>query len=167
MKHSFWSRFLLTLMTAFSVCGSALAAGVIPVPKPGRIGATVPRPTVPIGDYQKPGTIPTPVIARVQTPVPVHAPVQTTRPVRLNPVPLRPIVQPMTGTISTVPTELPVFKPNLTLFSWVAPVDIGSPMGSAFLHNPKYSLAWWKPAETLSAADLLQSRIARLVETKK
>ncbi|MDD6570438.1 hypothetical protein [Acidaminococcus timonensis] len=165
MKHSFWSRFLLTLMTAFSVCGSALAAGAIPVPKPGRIGATVPRPTVPIGDYQKPGTIPTPMMSKIQTPV--HAPVQSMRPVRMNPIPLRPIVQPMTGEIGSLATELPVFKPNLTLFSWAAPVDIGSPMGSAFLHNPKYSLAWWKTPETLSAADLLQSRMARLVETKK
>lgn len=165
MKHSFWSRFLLTLMTAFSVCGSALAAGAIPVPKPGRIGATVPRPTVPIGDYQKPGTIPTPMAAKVQAPV--HAPVQNMRPVRLNPIPLRPIVQPMAGTISTPSAELPVFKPDLTLYSWVMPVDIGSPVGSAFLHNPRYSLAWWKTPETLSPADLLQSRMARLVQTKK
>ncbi|WP_432643050.1 hypothetical protein [Acidaminococcus sp.] len=165
MKHSFWSRFLLTLMTAFSVCGSALAAGAIPVPKPGRIGATVPRPTVPIGDYQKPGTIPTPMTAKVQAPV--HAPVQSMRPVRLNPIPLRPIVQPMAGTISTPPAELPVFKPDLTLYSWVMPMDIGSPVGSAFLHNPRYSLAWWKTPETLSPADLLQSRMARLVQTKK
>lgn len=126
MKHSFWSRVLLTLMTAFSVCGSALAAGAIPVPKPGRIGATVPRPTVPIGDYQKPGTIPTPMAANVS--VPVHASVQSMRPVRMNPIPLRPIVQPMTGEIGSLATELPVFKPNLTLFSWAAPVDITSPM---------------------------------------
>jgi hypothetical protein len=105
------------------------------------------------------------MMSKIQTPV--HAPVQSMRPVRMNPIPLRPIVQPMTGEIGSLATELPVFKPNLTLFSWAAPVDIGSPMGSAFLHNPKYSLAWWKTPETLSAADLLQSRMARLVETKK
>lgn len=165
MKHSFWSRVLLTLMAAASFCGSALAAGAIYVPKPGRIGATVPRPTVPIGDYQKPGTIPTPMTATVQAPV--HAPVQSMRPVRMNPIPLRPIVQPMTGTVSTLPANLPVFKPNLTLFSWVTPVDIGSPAGSGFLHDSRYSLTWWKTPETLSAGDLLQSRMARLVETKK
>ena len=69
MKQSIWTRLFMTILTAFSVCGSALAAGAIPVPKPGRIGAAVPRPTVPIGDYQRRNPIPTPVYSPV-TPVP-------------------------------------------------------------------------------------------------
>jgi hypothetical protein len=111
MKQSIWTRLFMTILTAFSVCGSALAAGAIPVPKPGRIGAAVPRPTVPIGDYQRRNPIPTPV----------YSPVTPSRPVQVQKIPLRPIVQPMTGSLAPTGEQLEVFKPNLTLFSWAAP----------------------------------------------
>ncbi len=157
MKQSIWTRLFMTILTAFSVCGSALAAGAIPVPKPGRIGAAVPRPTVPIGDYQRRNPIPTPV----------YSPVTPSRPVQVQKIPLRPIVQPMTGSLAPTEEQLEVFKPNLTLFSWAAPREIGTPFSQTFLNNPRESLVWWKPASAITQGDIFQSRLARIVEEVK
>ncbi len=150
-------RLFLTLLTAFSVCSSVWAAGAIPVPKPGRIGAAVPRPTVPIGNYQRRNPIPTPV----------YTPVTPSRPVQVQKIPLRPIVQPMTGSLAPTGEQLGVFKPQLTLFSWASPRDIGTPVGLSRLHDPSYSLAWWKPESAITQADVAQSRLARLMEEVK
>lgn len=150
-------RFFLTLLTAFSVCSSVWAAGAIPVPKPGRIGAAVPRPTVPIGNYQRRNPIPTPV----------YTPVTPSRPVQVQKIPLRPIVQPMTGGLAPTGEQLGVFKPQLTLFSWASPRDIGTPVGLSRLHDPSYSLAWWKPESAITQADVAQSRLAKLMEEVK
>ena len=147
----------MTILTAFSVCSSALAAGAIPVPKPGRIGAAVPRPTVPIGDYQRRNPIPTPV----------YTPVTPSRPVQVQKIPLRPIVQPMTGGLAPTGEQLGVFKPQLTLFSWAAPREIGTPFSRTFLNNPRESLVWWKPASAITQGDIFQSRLAKLVEEVK
>ena len=107
MTQLILKRLFLTLLTAFSVCSSVWAAGAIPVPKPGRIGAAVPRPTVPIGNYQRRNPIPTPV----------YTPVTPSRPIQVQKIPLRPIVQPMTGSLAPTGEQLGVFKPRLTLFS--------------------------------------------------
>lgn len=157
MKQSIWKRFFLTILTAFSVCGSALAAGAIPVPKPGRIGSPVPRPTVPVGGFQNHSPIPTPV----------YTPVTPSRPIQVQKIPLRPIVQPMTGALAPTGEQLGVFKPNLTLFSWASSRDIGTPFGRTFLNNPNASLAWWKPASAITQGDIFQSRLARMVEEVK
>ncbi len=157
MTQSIWKRFFLTILTALSVCGSALAAGAIPVPKPGRIGSPLPRPTVPIGGYQNHRPIPTPV----------YTPVTPARPVQLPRIPLRPIVQPMTRSLAPTGEQLGVFKPQLTLFSWASPRDIGTPVGLSRLHDPSWSLAWWKPESAITQADVARSRLARLMEDVK
>lgn len=157
MTQLILKRFFLTLLTAFSVCSSVWAAGAIPVPKPGRIGAAVPRPTVPIGNYQRRNPIPTPV----------YTPVTPSRPVQAQKIPLRPIVQPMTGSLAPTGEQLGVFKPQLTLFSWASPRDIGTPLGLSRLHDPSYSLAWWKPESAITQADIAQSRLAKLMEEVK
>ena len=157
MTQLILKRFFLTLLTAFSVCSSVWAAGAIPVPKPGRIGAAVPRPTVPIGNYQRRNPIPTPV----------YTPVTPSRPVQVQKIPLRPIVQPMTRSLAPTGEQLGVYKPDLTLFSWASPRDIGTPLGLSRLHDPSYSLAWWKPESAITQADVAQSRLARLMEEVK
>ena len=73
----------------------------------------------------------------------------------------------MTGSLAPTGEQVGVFKPNLTLFSWTSPRDIGTPFGRTFLNNPNDSLAWWKPASAITQGDVFQSRLARLVEEVK
>ena len=63
--------------------------------------------------------------------------------------------------------QLGVYKPDLTLFSWASPRDIGTPVGLSRLHDPSWSLAWWKPESAITQADVAQSRLAKLVEEVK
>ncbi|WP_288274705.1 hypothetical protein [uncultured Acidaminococcus sp.] len=40
-------------------------------------------------------------------------------------------------------------------------------MGLSRLHDPSWSLAWWKPESAITQADVARSRLARLMEEVK
>lgn len=167
MTHSLWTKILSFIAISLFSCSASWAMPVpgtaIHVPKPGAIGTHLPRPTVPIGNYQHPGKIPIPMIRPVNSPI---AP--------------RPIPTPKLSTLATLPqtsqmmpaeigltkqAQLFVYRPSLQLYNWQQSGMLTGLTGfQALANNPQLSAAWWKPLPLWNQGDKMQVILPRLTQ---
>lgn len=170
MLRSLLKKSAAALAAILLPCAAAFAmpapGAAIHVPKPGAIGSHMPRPTVPVGNYQHPGQIPMPMTRPV-----------TAAPVR--PIPMPKISMPSAGVrssrslpgdigLSRQARQLFVYRPALHLYSWQQPSMLVGPMGfQALAHNPQLSAAWWKPLPLWNQGDIMNALLPRLTETIK